>query len=65
MDILDDDRARTMRKRGATFREIAADSHASLSDVREALRNADGGRMRRAMNREIREAGGLKTWWER
>ena len=63
-NILADYRARKMRRRGATFREVARHSGTTLPKVKQALRDAPPGRARRGFRREIKEAGGLKRWWD-
>ena len=64
MDIIRDYRARKMRAEGATFRDIAADTRTSLTRVRKALQGAPASRQRREIRQEIREAGGLRPWWQ-
>jgi len=63
MDIVGDYRSRRMRKRGVSFREIAARKGVSLTRVRASLREAPAGAMRREVRAEIRRAGGLHGWW--
>ena len=63
MDIVGDYRSRRMRKQGLSFREIATRTRTSSTQVRRALREAQGGAMRREVRAEIRKAGGLHGWW--
>ena len=63
MDIITDYRARRMRERGMSFRDIAAQTGTSLTRVRASLRESKGGAMRREVRAEIRRAGGLHGWW--
>jgi hypothetical protein len=63
VDIIGDHRARAMRRRGLTFRQIARERGVSLTRVGASQREASAGRMRREIRAEIRRAGGVKAWW--
>jgi hypothetical protein len=63
MDVVADYRARRLRARGRSYRQIAETSGTSLTGVRRALAAAPAGKARRELRREIRRAGGLQRWW--
>ena len=64
MDILRSSKAKRMRREGASFREIADALGLPLHRVKRQLRDAPGGRNRREMRDEVRDAGGMHPWWD-
>jgi hypothetical protein len=64
MDVIGSYRAKKRRRDGLSFRTIAGEARSNPTRIRKSLRDAPKGRMRRELRQEVRQAGGLRSWWD-
>ena len=47
-----------------SFRDIATATKTTLPAVKQTLADAPPGKMRRELRQEIKDAGGVRRWWD-